>query len=133
MTLADLIVVLRAGRVEQVGTPMELYRHPANLFVAGFLGSPRMNFLQRADGCTLGIRPEHITLAPEGLPARVDVVEHLGSESYLYLTTDAGEALTVKAGADPQAESGDRVHAAWDERRVHLFDKNGLATERSTP
>ncbi len=127
MTLADRIVVLRAGRVEQVGAPMDVYRRPANLFVAGFLGSPRMNFLPRADGHTLGVRPEHITLAPEGLAARVDVVEHLGSESYLYLTTDAGEPLTVRTGADPRVKPADRVHAAFDPRHTHLFDGNGLA------
>ncbi len=127
MTLADRIVVLRAGQVEQVGTPMELYRRPANLFVAGFLGSPRMNFLARADGHTLGIRPEHITLGPDGLPARVDVAEHLGSESYLYLTAESGEAITIRAGADTQAKPGDRVHAAFDPRHVHLFDHDGIA------
>ena len=127
MTMADRIVVLRSGQVEQVGTPMQLYRHPANQFVAGFLGSPRMNFLRHGENQTLGIRPEHITLAATGVSAKVEVVEHLGSESFLYLTTETGEPLTIKTAADTQAEPGDRVHAAFDPRHLHLFDRDGLA------
>ncbi len=128
MTMADRIVVLRAGRVEQVGSPMELYRRPANQFVAGFLGSPRMNFLKHDKDQTLGIRPEHITLAASGgVAAKVEVVEHLGSESFLYLTTEVGEPLTVKTGADTEAQSGDRVHAVFDPRHLHFFDPDGLA------
>ncbi len=128
MTMADRIVVLRAGRVEQVGSPMELYRRPANRFVAGFLGSPRMNFLKHGEDGTLGIRPEHITLAAAGgVGAKVEVVEHLGSESFLYLTTEAGEPLTVKTGADIEAQPGDRVHAVFDPRHLHFFAADGLA------
>src|ERR687892_1864015 len=90
MTLADRIVVLNAGRVEQIGRPMELYNDPANTFVAGFIGSPQMNFLEAqalgAPGKTLGIRPEHLELSREAgaIPGTISHVEHLGGETNVY-------------------------------------------------
>ena len=92
MTMADKIVVLNGGRIEQVGSPLELYRAPRNRFVAGFIGSPRMNFLEgpeaeKHDAHTIGIRPEHITPSPsEGAwKGRVGVSEHLGSDTFLHV------------------------------------------------
>ena len=95
MTLADRIVVLNAGRIEQVGAPMELYNNPANTFVAGFIGSPQMNFLEAgalgAPGKTLGIRPEHLEISREtgAIPGTISHVEHLGGETNVYVRTDA--------------------------------------------
>ena len=92
MTMADKIVVLNAGGIEQFGSPLELYERPANMFVAGFIGSPKMNFVSgEAAGesgvATLGIRPEHLKIAKEGegWPGTVSVAEHLGSDTFLYV------------------------------------------------
>ena len=97
MTMADKIVVLNAGNIEQYGSPLELYERPANLFVAGFIGSPKMNFVPgEAAGepgvATLGVRPEHLKIGKEGegWPGTVSVAEHLGSDTFLYV--DAGQA-----------------------------------------
>ncbi|MDB5563090.1 MAG: smoK, partial [Hyphomicrobiales bacterium] len=102
MTLADKIVVMNAGRIEQIGTPMELYNNPTNLFVAGFIGSPQMNFMQAdkigmTGATTIGVRPEHINLSPtEGSwKGTVVHVEHLGADTNLYLETEAAGVLTV--------------------------------------
>ncbi|RMF34982.1 MAG: ABC transporter ATP-binding protein, partial [Alphaproteobacteria bacterium] len=108
MTMADKIVVLNAGVIEQVGSPLELYRAPRNLFVAGFIGSPRMNFLTGAeaakhDAHTIGIRPEHIAVsASEGRwQGRAGVSEHLGSDTFIHVHVDGqAEPLTVRAGGD---------------------------------
>ena len=102
MTLADRIVVLNAGRVEQVGAPMELYNDPANTFVAGFIGSPQMNFLEAAPlgqpGKTLGIRPEHLEISREAgaIPGTISHVEHLGGETNVYVRTEPHGLLTVR-------------------------------------
>ncbi len=159
MTMADRIVVLRAGIVEQVGSPMDLYRNPRNLFVAGFIGSPRMNFLEavvqqtKSSGImvtlghtitldvptasegfqpghklTLGIRPEHIILAASNgnaLPAQVQAVEHLGSESYLHLQIESGELLTIRINGETQLLPDQQIHLNLDPRFLHLFDENG--------
>jgi ABC-type sugar transport system ATPase subunit len=151
MTMADQIVVLNAGRIEQVGAPMELYHHPRTLFVAGFLGAPSMNFvavaadagrLQYGDAVlpldppttpgplTLGTRPEHIGAVAPGagtFDATVDVKEQLGGESYLYVTTDRGDRLVVRADAEHPSKHGDRIGLALDRRRLHLFDRDGAA------
>ncbi len=162
MTMADRIVVLSAGRVEQVGTPMELYRSPRNLFVAGFIGSPRMNFLKAVvkkstsegiaveiasdvevsaaltspnisdqDVVTVGIRPEHIRVAQSGgVPAQVQVVEHLGSESYLHLLTASDEGVTVRLSGETDICPDQRVSLDLDPRYIHIFDSNGDAATR---
>src|SRR6202007_3363817 len=92
MTMADKIVVLNAGRIEQCGSPLELYEKPSNLFVAGFIGSPRMNFISGKaaspyGAATMGIRPEHLKASRdgEGWVGTVSVAEHLGSDTYLYV------------------------------------------------
>jgi multiple sugar transport system ATP-binding protein len=98
MTMADRIVVMNAGRVEQIGSPLELYDNPANLFVAGFIGSPAMNFLpQRRDGrdVLLGVRPEHLALADDGLPAEVVVVEPTGADTQIYCKVDGHDVTAV--------------------------------------
>ena len=95
MTMADKIVVLHAGVIEQVGSPLDLYRSPRNLFVAGFIGSPRMNFVKgpeaaKHNAATIGVRPEHITLSTtEGMwKGKVGVAEHLGSDTFLHVHAD---------------------------------------------
>src|SRR6202012_1716007 len=92
MTMADRIVVLNAGRIEQYGSPLELYERPNNLFVAGFIGSPKMNFVsgvsaRQHGAATIGIRPEHLKVDREGQgwPGTVSVAEHLGSDTFLYV------------------------------------------------
>src|SRR5258706_10567663 len=94
MTMADKIVVLNAGQIEQFGSPLELYERPANLFVAGFIGSPKMNFVSGAAAgepgvATLGVMPEHLKIGKEveGWPGTVSVAEHLCSDTFLYVDT----------------------------------------------
>jgi multiple sugar transport system ATP-binding protein len=133
MTLADKIVVLNAGIVEQVGSPMELYNKPANLFVAGFIGSPQMNFIdaQRlGEGGykTLGVRPEHMTLARDGgqWSGKVVHVEHLGAETIVYLESDKVGPLTVKLFGEHAYAVDDVVHASPN-GATHRFDSGGKA------
>jgi lactose/L-arabinose transport system ATP-binding protein len=146
MTLADNIIVMRDGRLEQAGTPEELYQNPNNLFVAGFIGSPRMNFLRgKASSGTvvldagtsvsgpgagevrLGIRPEHLQVGGDGasLAATVDVVENLGGTRYLYATTRSGENLVVEAREQMGIRSGDTVALGFRQDRAMLFSPAG--------
>ncbi len=165
MTMADRIVVLQSGRVEQVGTPMQLYLHPDNLFVAGFIGSPRMNFLEvtvrksatsgltvalptgqtfafpalvepvAANGAmTLGIRPEHVALATEaGLEGQVQIVEQLGSETYLHVKVPSGETVIVRAGGQCDIRVDQLVRLQFNQKAIHLFDKLGNTVRSSPP
>ncbi|GLS86192.1 sugar ABC transporter ATP-binding protein [Cypionkella aquatica] len=131
MTLADRIVVLRAGRVEQVGAPMELYNDPANTFVAGFIGSPQMNFLKagalgmRSD--TMGVRPEHLALSREAgqMPGTVSHVEKLGGETLVYVNAEAQGLLTVRLFGEHNFNVGEAVHITPDASRAFHFDANG--------
>ena len=131
MTLADRIVVLRDGRVEQVGPPMELYKNPANEFVAGFIGSPKMNFLNAAalgqPGKTLGIRPEHIQLVAEGgtIPGRVSHVEQLGGETLVYLRTEAHGLVTVRLFGEHAYAVDDALGMTPDMTRAFHFGEDG--------
>jgi multiple sugar transport system ATP-binding protein len=153
MTLADRIVVLNAGRIQQVGTPLELYRRPANLFVAGFIGSPRMNFLpatakmqedgkvvvtagtlgsipapanlQIGEALTLGVRPEHLHVAHGGATVRAELVEHLGDEDLIEVSLEDGQRLTIKTHGAVGTLVGDRLSVAIDPATVHLFDATG--------
>ncbi|MCR9213685.1 MAG: ABC transporter ATP-binding protein [Proteobacteria bacterium] len=134
MTMADKIVVLHDGRIEQVGSPLELYRNPRNLFVAGFIGSPKMNFLSGAgaeayNAHTIGIRPEHLTLSKEnGLwKGKVGVAEHLGSDTFLYVTLDEGSHFTVRAEGEVDIRHGDTVFVSAESEKIYRFDANGLA------
>ncbi|MCC1482470.1 ABC transporter ATP-binding protein [Roseibaca sp. Y0-43] len=131
MTLADRIVVLRDGRIEQVGAPMELYNNPANEFVAGFIGSPKMNFLNAgalgAAGKSVGIRPEHIQLATEGdgIAGRVSHVEHLGGETLVYVKADPHGLVTVRLFGEHSYAVNDQVIMRPDMARAFYFDDNG--------
>ncbi len=131
MTLADKIVVLRDGRVEQVGSPMELYNNPANQFVAGFLGSPSMNFLSQSvtgleNGTTLGIRPEHLRFDANGqISGQVTHVERLGGDTNLLVKTDADEVLTVRLFGQDPTEVGDDVRLSYENANAFFFDQNG--------
>jgi multiple sugar transport system ATP-binding protein len=134
MTMADKIVVLNAGRIEQVGSPMELYRSPANLFVAGFIGSPRMNLIegteaQKMQAKTIGVRPEHIRLsASEGeWGGTVGVAEHLGSDTLLHIESDNLGQITARTDGEFAVKHGQRIFMTPDRTRMHRFDERGLA------
>ena len=165
MTMADRIVVLNLGRIEQVGTPLELYRYPANLFVAGFIGSPKMNFLpahaievgssdvtlefasgsrvsvpapaeRLAPGAavTLGIRPEHLVLADDGpFAGSVDVVEHLGAETILYMKDGAGATVIARTDDLARVRQGEAVHLTLRPDRASLFNTEGAAITHAAP
>ncbi|SNX71650.1 carbohydrate ABC transporter ATP-binding protein (CUT1 family) [Cereibacter ovatus] len=154
MTMADKIVVMRDGRVEQIGAPLDLYDNPQNLFVAGFIGSPSMNFIHgriilregrkafRSDGglelpvpataaadgqaVTLGIRPEHIRIGPGGIPVRVVVLEPTGSETQVFARS-GGELIDAVVKDRIHARPGDEIGYHIDPERIHLFDRE---TER---
>ena len=131
MTLADRIVVLRDGRIEQVGAPMELYRNPANEFVAGFIGSPRMNFLDAPalgqPGKSLGIRPEHLSFSRDGgqIEGRVSHVEQLGGETLIYLHADPHGLVTVRLFGEHAAEVDERAFITPDMARAFHFGADG--------
>jgi multiple sugar transport system ATP-binding protein len=164
MTLGDRIVVMDRGEVQQVGAPLQLYHRPANMFVAGFIGSPRMNFLDVevagvepagvtvtnadlpptlipvsagglvvGDRGTLGLRPEDLTLPRGGdvqLRGAVELVERLGRETGLRLTTPSGATLeAIVDGAAPVAAQTS-VAVAFRPEACHLFDREGRALER---
>ena len=155
MTLADRVVVLRDGQIEQVGTPLELYDHPANQFVAQFIGTPKMNLMAAAqlprlpalsstladsvpsDGF-VGLRPECVTLHPASQSAEpgatdgtklmqgsVDLVEALGAETLIYVTTDQGAALVSRLNTRTKLQVGDRVGVTVDMSSAHIFNANG--------
>jgi len=134
MTMADKIVVLRAGNIEQVGSPLELYRTPRNLFVAGFIGSPKMNLLSGAEAAkhnahTIGVRPEHITASPsEGTwKGTVGVAEHLGSDTFFHVHMEGNdEPMTVRAGGEVDMHHGDAIYLTPEQQHMHRFDANGL-------
>lgn len=155
MTLADKIVVLRAGYIEQVGAPLDLYRDPDNKFVAGFIGSPAMNFLDgtsKGDGVdvpalkgsfkipvaipatgtdvSLGIRPEHIEIDLKGDTHTVDLTEALGGVSYAYLLSDTGEKIIVEERGDERSAIGERVGIKFPVDRAMLFDRKSEARIR---
>ena len=158
MTLADRIVVLNAGVVQQVGTPLELYRRPANLFVAGFIGSPKMNFLtatvdqveegsavfslpegdslrapvrravRKDEFLTLGIRPHDLALAQQGpLGGRINLIERLGHETLLGISTLAGGDIRVVTGGNAEATIGEEVRLTANQDCIHVFGEDGAA------
>ncbi|MGR3541923.1 MAG: ABC transporter ATP-binding protein, partial [Hasllibacter sp.] len=150
MTMADKIVVLRAGVIEQVGAPMDLFRDPDNRFVAGFIGSPSMNFApgEVVEGGVLapaysqapipapvalppvgtrlevGLRPQHLRLA-EGATHEVDLTENLGGVSYVYADGPDGTRVTMEAGEIDPLARGERVGVEFDPARIYLFDGDG--------
>ena len=134
MTMADKIVVLNAGVIEQVGSPLELYDAPQNLFVAKFIGSPMMNIVEGAEAArheahTIGVRPEHITISEgSGLwTGKVGVSEHLGSDTFIRVDVEGiADTMTVRAQGKVQIGYGDRVHINPDMTNLHRFDDAGL-------
>ena len=128
MTMADRIVVLNRGVIEQVGTPMELYNKPQSLFVAGFIGSPKMNFVE---GNTIGIRPEHITVSEKKgeWQGVVRLSEHLGSDTFLHIDGGKRGPFTVRAAGESTYGPGDKIWMTPDPKRLHHFDAQGRATK----
>jgi len=133
MTMADKIVVLQAGVVEQVGSPLDLYRNPCNIFVAGFIGSPKMNLLDGPEAAnhkahTIGIRPEHMSISTksgdwEGV---VGVSEHLGSDTFFHVNCKAfSQPLTVRASGELDLSYGGTVFLTPDLAHLHRFDEMG--------
>ncbi len=133
MTLADRIVIMHGGIVEQVGRPLELYAKPANVFVAGFIGSPKMNFINggnaaRANAATIGVRPEHLTVALDGAwTGIVSHAEHLGADTMLYVEVPEAGLLTARILGDVNHDVGDRVGLTPQDGKVYRFDANDQA------
>jgi multiple sugar transport system ATP-binding protein len=134
MTMADRIVVLNAGRIEQVGSPLELYRTPNNMFVAGFIGSPRMNFVNGAEAAkqgaaTLGIRPEHLALSTDSgrWKGTVGIAEHLGSDTFLHVRTDGIGQITARANGEFGLRHGETVYLTPQPDKIHRFSAAGDA------
>ncbi len=155
MTLADRIVVFNAGKIEQVGSPMDLYDHPANMFVAGFIGAPAINFInailtqnaltlslpgavpitvkpgsQNSDmKVVAGIRPEHLMITPEGdgdFDVTVEILEHLGAETFAYAPLEGTEqTLILRIPSSFGIEPGQRLGLKMDRQKIHLFDQTG--------
>ena len=131
MTLADRIVVLNAGRVEQVGTPMELYEKPQSLFVAGFIGSPKMNFLsgkyaEKFNAHTVGVRSEHLDIDANGVwSGKVIYSENLGSDSYIYVDIGSGEPIVVRQNGKASFHAGDTLGFSPRGNEYHRFDETG--------
>ncbi|MCO6389621.1 ATP-binding cassette domain-containing protein [Aliihoeflea aestuarii] len=135
MTMADKIVVLNAGRIEQIGSPLDLYRNPANRFVAGFIGSPKMNFVEGdaargQGGETIGVRPEHLDISTTdgAWKGTVGVSEHLGSDTFLHVHVDGQPTpITARTGGEFTLSHGDTVYLTPKAGKVHKFDGSGLA------
>ena len=136
MTMADRIVVLNAGNVEQFGSPLDLYKKPANRFVAGFIGSPKMNFVDGPEAAkhnahSIGVRPEHFLLSRENTPGTwkgtVNVAEQLGSDTFLHVHVDGLGLMTIRTDGDQTFSHGDDVYLTPDATRIYRFDAAGLA------
>ncbi|MEL6571796.1 MAG: ABC transporter ATP-binding protein [Pseudomonadota bacterium] len=136
MTLADRIVVLKDGQIMQVGSPRELYESPENLFVAQFIGSPKMNILPSTDGlpttdgaAKIGIRPEHITITSAGhgeCDGTVQVSEYLGADYFHYIDCGALGLMTVRTAGSEASLEGQTVGLAFEAGRMHFFDLQGM-------
>jgi multiple sugar transport system ATP-binding protein len=133
MTMADRIVVLNKGVIEQVGSPLELYNNPKSLFVAGFIGSPKMNFVTGTEAAkhkatTIGIRPEHldIVVGKSGWAGEILLTEHLGSDSFLHVDAAELGRLVVRAPGEFTGKPGDKINLKPQAERLHLFDDKGL-------
>ena len=156
MTLADKIVVMNNGRVEQTGRPLDLYYKPANMFVAGFIGSPAMNFLAAkitkkdqldfgsglsmgvslpkackvGDKVTLGCRPEHIQFNAKGkmqMNGSVDIIERLGEIGYAHVSLLNGQTIVVQVNGEPEVGNGEAVSLTLSPQQIHVFGENGRA------
>ena len=137
MTMADKIVVMNNGNIEQVGKPLDLYNKPENQFVAGFIGSPKMNFFNIAtletnikklaprNAFTLGLRPEHLSLhGKNSIEFLVNNVEQLGADSFIYGKTSDNQDLSVKLNQQTNIRQNEKIKANFDLKFAHWFDKN---------
>ncbi len=137
MTMADRIVVLQAGVIEQVGTPLELYHKPQNVFVAGFIGSPKMNIFsgpeaEKHGAATIGIRPEHtdVSMSEGTWKGTVGVAEHLGSDTFIHVhNTGLADMITVRISGDISVKHGDTIYLTPQAEQIHKFDAQGLRIE----
>ena len=120
MALADRIAVMRNGRIEQIGTPQDLYARPSSTYVAQFIGRPPMNLLDADNGTLVGIRPEHLHLAEEGLCCRVLDREWNGASQLLLLDSDRGHLRMI---CDGRTELSDQISVSWPNEREHRFSK----------
>ena len=140
MTMADKIVVMHDGIIEQTGSPLDLYNKPANLFVAGFIGSPKMNFLDCSSlpeeikklspkgASTFGIRPEHLRIQDENtLSLQVKTVEQLGSDSYLYGETIDKQEISIKLNSQTTIKGGESVKVGFNQSDTHWFNEKGAS------
>ncbi|MEM9425714.1 MAG: sn-glycerol-3-phosphate ABC transporter ATP-binding protein UgpC [Pseudomonadota bacterium] len=139
MTLADRIVVLEFGKIAQVGTPRELYENPANLFVAEFIGSPKMNILDVTEALRLpedkgaakvGVRPEHLEIGSIGegiVDGTIDVLEYLGADTFLIVDTAEAGRVTVRTDGDTALKEGEKIGLVAPPERLHFFGADGLA------
>lgn len=140
MTMADKIVVMHDGIIEQTGSPLDLYNKPANLFVAGFIGSPKMNFLDCSSlpeeikklspkgATTFGIRPEHLRIQDENtLSLEVKTVEQLGSDSYLYGETIDKQDISIKLNSQTTIKGGESVKVGFSQSDTHWFNEKGAS------
>ena len=159
MTLGDRIVIMKDGYIQQIGTPQDVFNHPANLFVAGFIGMPVMNFFDaelkregdrffvevggikvelsedkeerllandvKSQPITLGVRPEHTDVADEGVAARVDVAEMMGSSVHLHVNADGRDVIIIVPTIDMKGNynMGDTVHFTFKGNVAHVFSK----------
>ena len=140
MTMADKIVVMHDGIIEQTGSPLDLYNKPANLFVAGFIGSPKMNFLDCSSlpeeikklspkgATTFGIRPEHLRIQDKNtLSLQVKTVEQLGSDSYLYGETIDKQEISIKLNSQTTIKGGESVKVGFSQSDTHWFNEKGAS------
>ncbi|MDZ7937724.1 MAG: sn-glycerol-3-phosphate ABC transporter ATP-binding protein UgpC [Rhodoferax sp.] len=131
MTLADKIVVLNKGRVEQVGRPLDLYNRPASLFVAGFIGSPQMNFLSgelaaRHNVATIGLRPEHLKVQAGGpIQGTLKHSERLGNETFAYVSADAFGDITARMDGTLGLEPGNAIELGFSAEHLYKFNAEG--------
>jgi len=143
MTLADKIVVLRAGVIEQIGAPMELYNKPANEFVAGFIGSPRMNMVpvqtaidagwkgaKIVGAVKIGVRPEHLVRSTNGLEGVVYYVEHLGGQTLTHIKLPDNTDLTLVEAGEHNYQRGDKLKVEPKAKTMHAFDQGGKAIRK---
>ena len=134
MTMADRIVVLNAGNVEQFGSPLDLYKKPANRFVAGFIGSPKMNFFEGAEAAehnahSIGVRPEHFNISREprsgAWKGTVGVSEQLGSDTFVHVHAEGNDLITIRTDGDQMFDHGDLIYLTPLENRIYRFDAAG--------
>ena len=141
MTLGDRIVIMKDGYIQQIGTPQEVFNHPANLFVAGFIGMPVMNFFDanlvregskyfvevdvQSQDITLGVRPEHTDVSDTGVAATVEVSEMMGSSVHLHVNADGHDVIIIVPTVDMKGnyEMGDTVHFSFTGKVAHVFSK----------